>query len=104
MTFMFYHKRTFFIQPNLVQRLAHKMLDIPDVGDVHLPFPLMMLVLDDPISREAAHEHWPTNGPISIIAHKTVCVVDGETAGMEVIRVRLMIAPSNSEAASPVRS
>ena len=77
MGFMFYHKRTFFIQPNLVQRLAHTTLDI-EAADLHLPFPVMMLVLDDPISREAAHAHWPSAGPLSVLAYEHA--VEGERA------------------------
>ena len=42
----------FYIQPNLVQRLAHTRLDI-DPADIGLPFPFFMLVFDDPITRTA---------------------------------------------------
>ena len=63
--FMLYHRRTFFVQPNLVQRLAHTALDI-DVADLIVPFPMTMLVFDDPISREAA-PHWEFSGPVSVL-------------------------------------
>lgn len=67
--FVLYGKRCFYVQPNLVQRLAHTRLDI-DPADIGLPFPYFMLVFDDPISRAAAGEVWPTEGPISVMVYQ----------------------------------
>lgn len=62
------HKRIFFIQPNLVQRLAHTTLDI-GMDELRAPFPFSMLVFDDPISRAALDREWTTSGPISVLVH-----------------------------------
>ena len=35
-----------------------------DPADIGLPFPFFMLVFDDPITRTAAAEVWPTQGPL----------------------------------------
>jgi hypothetical protein len=89
--FILYGKRSFFIRPNLVQRLAHTRLDIVP-ADIKLPFPFFMLVFDDPISREAAKEVWPTDGPISAFVNIGPSVegtFKGETSIMIHVEVRL---------------
>lgn len=88
--FQRYGKRTFYVQPNLVQRLAHTTLDV-DCSDIRLPFPYLMLVFDDPITREAAQRFWPTTGPLSVFLYETISL-DGRTKGKRVLRTMPMIA------------
>lgn len=83
--FILYGKRVFYIQPNLVQRLAHTQLDI-DCREMAPPFPFCMLVFDDPISREAAHQNWPTSGAISVWVQDAI-PPEGRTKGTRCVRV-----------------